>query len=197
MGRRQTKKKNCLICNKEIYPRVDGVKRGMGKYCSPACAGIAKRKGDQHPIEYLVELYQKIGTKKIAQKLGMNQKTVIKRLRNHGVEFRKAQIRTKGYRVVNAPGHPNCRVNGQISEHTLIASEKIGRPLKKKEVVHHINLKSLDNNPENLSVLTRKKHGEHHFQMSLIAVELLKAGLVEYTPQEGYQITQNLREYMS
>ena len=50
--------------------------------------------------------------------------------------------------------------------HRIVAEEKIGRPLKPGEVVHHIDGNKRNNNPENLMVfasqaLHRKWHIEH------------------------------------
>lgn len=63
-----------------------------------------------------------------------------------------------GYIRVYAPNHPrSCR--NYILEHILIAEKKLGRFLKKGEVVHHINGKRDDNKPKNLMVFNT--NGQH------------------------------------
>ena len=49
-----------------------------------------------------------------------------------------------------------------VREHVLIAEEKIGRKLKKNEVVHHMDGDKMNNNPENLTVVTRGEHAKIH-----------------------------------
>lgn len=60
------------------------------------------------------------------------------------------------------PEHPNARKNGYVSEHVLVMSRILGRPLRSDEVVHHRNEDRLDNRPENLEVMLRSKHLSHH-----------------------------------
>lgn len=62
------------------------------------------------------------------------------------------------YRRIFAPDHPKADVTGFISEHILIAEKRLGRPLQKDEVVHHIDFNKLNNSPENLLVMTRRQH---------------------------------------
>lgn len=53
-------------------------------------------------------------------------------------------------------------VSPYIASHRKIAAEKIGRPLRRNEVVHHINGNKTDNRPENLDVLTISQHMRLH-----------------------------------
>lgn len=46
--------------------------------------------------------------------------------------------------------------------HRVEAEKKIGRPLVKGEIVHHINGDSLDNRPENLAIMTQAEHASLH-----------------------------------
>jgi hypothetical protein len=47
--------------------------------------------------------------------------------------------RAKGYVAILKPDHPNADEQGYVLEHVFVMSEHIGRPLKKKETVHHKN----------------------------------------------------------
>lgn len=70
---------------------------------------------------------------------------------------------TNRYIEIMMPNHPNARANGTILEHRYIASEMLGRPLKKAETVHHLDENKTNNNPENLVVFrTSADHSRFH-----------------------------------
>ncbi len=74
---------------------------------------------------------------------------------NRSCNWKGGRIKDKdGYISIWEPTHPNCRSAGYIHEHRLVMSKHLGRPLKPKENVHHINGIRDDNRIENLELWT-------------------------------------------
>ena len=63
------------------------------------------------------------------------------------------------YKCVYMPNHARAFGNGTVYEHVLVAEEKIGRPLKEEEVVHHMDEDKSNNSPDNIVVF--KSRGAH------------------------------------
>ena len=60
------------------------------------------------------------------------------------------------------PDHPNADSRGRKYLHHIVVEKKIGRLVRKGEVVHHRNENKRDNSEENLEVLTRGAHTALH-----------------------------------
>ena len=62
-----------------------------------------------------------------------------------------------------APGDPNATWNGTHAyEYRLVAASKIGRPLARTEIVHHIDGDVTNNTPDNLEVMSQSEHINRH-----------------------------------
>jgi hypothetical protein len=69
---------------------------------------------------------------------------------------------------------------GRIREHIHVMQEHIDRPLKKGEVVHHIDGDKSNNNISNLDLCTVQGHNNCHAKIEKIVFELYKKGVVRY-----------------
>ncbi len=80
------------------------------------------------------------------------------------------------YKLVYRPDHPKAKPNGMIEEHIVVAEEKIGRLLKKGEIVHHVDFDKDNNTPDNLFVMASRR--EHQGFPEAQAKYLIENGLL-------------------
>jgi len=57
--------------------------------------------------------------------------------------------------LLKKPGHPNANPRGYILEHRFVMAEKLGRPLRTEEIVHHKDGNPMNNALDNLEVRLR------------------------------------------
>lgn len=70
---------------------------------------------------------------------------------------------SKGYLKIYMPSHPHAGRMGYVYHHRVVAESVLGRYLTFEESVHHLNLKTDDNRPENLLVMSSyKDHMRFH-----------------------------------
>ncbi len=123
--------RKCECCGKEYFS-----KKWKAKYCSPICAKkmIVHQKFLSYRKENNIDLSI---PKKYKAPNGSGHRD------------------PHGYVYINKVDHPNAQKRGRIYEHTFVMSKFIGRPLNKKETVHHKNGIRDDNRIENLELWHR------------------------------------------
>ena len=77
--------------------------------------------------------------------------------------WKNGQFKNQGYIYKLCPSHPFANCQGYVFQHRLVMEEHLGRYLKPKEVVHHINEIKTDNKIENLKLFENNtKHTLFH-----------------------------------
>ena len=128
--------RNCKKCNEEFKVRAG--REASSFWCSKTCF--------YSDYEHSNETREKMRTSHI----GKSSK-------------RYPYILHGGYRMLYKPEHLNSNKQGYIFEHRYILSQHIGRPLSKKEVVHHKDENPMNNDISNLELcesagMHTKKH---------------------------------------
>jgi len=154
---------SCAVCGKRVWKPASWLKKVKMPTCSYQCNGKLRgkewaehaHKGRAAWTQESEEAFRKkmVGPSNPAWKGGVTY------FRKHG--------NYKAIKYVRCPQEylPMARKDGYVMEHRLLVAEAMGRPLKRTEVVHHINHDPQDNRLENLQLfgsnLDHKRY-EHH-----------------------------------
>ena len=134
----------CDYCNKEFYKRHDRIT--PKNFCSRKCLGAYL---SENPSYRDLSKCSKHRTK-LNKELNKDRMTpeVKKKIRNSRINSGEGKTYSKLYGV---------------HEHRVIAESMLGRPLRKGEVVHHIDFNKRNNDTKNLMVFkNQKEHLEWH-----------------------------------
>ena len=76
----------------------------------------------------------------------------------------KSIVMINKYRYLYKPDHPNAigTKNLYVAEHRIVMEEYLGRFLTANEIVHHKDTDTLNNNINNLELMTSSEHSCHH-----------------------------------
>ena len=145
----RTLRKSCAACGKDFSTFASQ----NTECCSVKCAGLLKSEYARLKNERTCEVCGETFVPKHTKSPGY---TCSKKC--NGVRSRLAVVKCGEYLRVFAPEHPNASKQGYVLEHRVVAEQKIGRRLKRGEVVHHIDGNRSNNTTENLEVLTDSQH---------------------------------------
>lgn len=116
--------------------------------------------------EFIQKINEGKNTKQIASDFGLDKTTIRKwaSLLDYKLDtFHKGFLVThNGYKMIMAKSHPFADSKGYVREHRLVMEKKIGRYLTSGEIVHHKDENKLNNNPDNLEVMSKAEHCKHH-----------------------------------
>ena len=146
----------CPVCKKLFSPRTS-----KDKYCSRPCYYQMKKiRGDyprwtQEMKESLSIKYQGTGNPmfgKISKYRGKKRP-----------EFSGSKHWNYKGGYITKDGYLSICVNGkEIGLHKYLLEIKLGRKLTKNEVAHHIDGNKLNNDINNIQLMTRSEHIKHH-----------------------------------
>lgn len=139
----KTKNKTvCPCCDKEFIARNSQLLNGRKPYCSISCGSKLQTRSK--------ERYEKVSNTR----------------KENGIKPALGDLNPvwKGGRYEEKGGYVRVWVgpNQYKGEHRIVMEVHMGRKLDQDEIVHHKNHVKTDNRLENLEVMTRAQHINHH-----------------------------------
>lgn len=174
---------DCIVCGKKVerYVSPSRFKDNTFQFCSRACKG-SYMSGERHPMwnggkeNRKAKQPPKPNYRGVCEFCGVEFEAYRNKLQpqpkfcsvqctghaqtgENNPAYNGGRYLCNGYYAIFSPDHPNCTGSGIILEHRLVMEKKIGRYLKKTEVVHHKDEDRINNDPDNLQLF--KNNSEH------------------------------------
>jgi hypothetical protein len=129
-------------------------------------------KGKKRPEEVRIKISKTLKNHEVSK--AIRQKISISGIGKHVGEnngnWKNGIIEDAGYILILCPHHPFCNSKKYVREHRLVMEEFIGRYLKAKEVVHHIDGNKKNNCIENLMLFPNDaEHQKFHRLNNMVA----------------------------
>lgn len=87
----------------------------------------------------------------------------IMHLKNKNTRWKGGSFIVSGRMVIYSPNHPYPNHGGKyVYRYRLAMEKKIGRFLLPNEIVHHKNGNPMDDNTDNLELITHSEHSQKH-----------------------------------
>lgn len=169
----------CPICNKEFKTYPSNIKRGKGKFCSYSCRSInfsgknnpnfgKDFSGINNPFygkKHSIKTRKEYSRNRIGHWLG-----------NKNPRWNNGRTITNGYISIFQKNHPYSNKH-YVYEHRFVVEKIIGRYLKPKEHVHHINKNKTDNRFQNLmAFISNSAHRRFEISKKIIPKEIIFNG---------------------
>jgi hypothetical protein len=149
--------KHCRSCEMILHPTFKGK-----RHTTLSKKLIGKKSSEKFTPEYIKKNY--------TDKFNGNKKRDI-----------------NGYTLIKDYSHPNRNSHDDVLEHIKIMSDQLKRPIKKGEVIHHINFVRSDNRLKNLYLFSNiSEHGKASKSLFKLVKNLLEFKVIEF--KEGRYI---------
>jgi hypothetical protein len=181
---------DCIVCGKHVerYVSPSAFSKNTFQFCGRKCKGVYMS-GDKHPMwnggienrkspapvkpnfsgtcgicGKKFKTYRRKGAQ--SPKFCSVQCTGVAQKGEKNPAYNGGRYMCNGYWAIFMPDHPNASNKGVVLEHRIVMENKIGRLLKDKESVHHVDGNKTNNDPENLMLFkNNREHMKHHAKL--------------------------------